>query len=191
MAIPRHLFSDGGYYHDYQGVGDTCALCNQTQEEIENQKRKPMTGYERAVEYLRSRGGGAALNALVEEGYEGDGVDYDKLIESFKKDDKAIDKLPKSLGDLQWHGRNAREKAPPYELMVIGRNLSEVKEALDYWDTRYTRHDSAQVPLDTMRELIGAAEQLLAWQPVCSLGSSGDLRQKRLRYAIDRFKGVS
>ena len=40
MAIPRHIFKDGGYYHDFQGIGDSCSLCNQTQEEIENQKRK-------------------------------------------------------------------------------------------------------------------------------------------------------
>lgn len=37
------------------------------------------------------------------------------------------------------------------------------------------------------QELIAAAEQLLAWQPNCSLGSSGDLRQRRLRAAIDNF----
>src|SRR5882724_12899129 len=37
------------------------------------------------------------------------------------------------------------------------------------------------------QELIAAAEQLLAWQPYCSKGSSGDLRQKRLRAAIDNL----
>src|SRR5882724_7804653 len=37
------------------------------------------------------------------------------------------------------------------------------------------------------QELIAAAEQLLAWQPHCSKGSSGDLRQKRLRAAIDNL----
>ena len=37
------------------------------------------------------------------------------------------------------------------------------------------------------QELIDAAEQLLAWQPHCSKGSSGDLRQKRLRAAIDNL----
>src|SRR5882724_13124863 len=37
------------------------------------------------------------------------------------------------------------------------------------------------------QELIAAAEQLLAWQPHCSKESSGDLRQKRLRAAIDNL----
>jgi hypothetical protein len=107
-----------------------------------------MTGYERAVEYLRNRGGGAALNALVEEGYEGDGVDYDKLLEEFKRNDKAITLLPEIIADLQWYGQNKNR-------------------------------------LSSLEELKAAAEQLLAWQPICSLGSSGDLRQKRLRKALD------
>ena len=80
---------------------------------------------------------------------------------------------------------------PEYDITVFGRNLSDVKKALDYWDTQYTRPDSAQVPLPALHELVDAAEQLLVWQPLCSLGSSGDLRQKRLRNAIRRFKGVS
>jgi hypothetical protein len=41
-----------------------------------------------------------------------------------------------------------------------------------------------------MREFIEAAESLLEWCPVCSEGSSGDLRQKRLREAIDKLRGV-
>ena len=36
-----------------------------------------------------------------------------------------------------------------------------------------------------LTELAGAVEQLLAWQPICSEGSSGDLRQKRVRAALD------
>lgn len=38
--------------------------------------------------------------------------------------------------------------------------------------------------LDQNQELIDAAKQLLNWQPICSQGSSGDLRQRRLRTAI-------
>jgi hypothetical protein len=38
--------------------------------------------------------------------------------------------------------------------------------------------------MSELKELIAAAESLLDWQPVCSLGSSGDLRQRRLRAAI-------
>ena len=104
MAIPRHIFKDGGYYHDFQGIGDSCSLCNQTQEEIENQKRKPMTGYELAVEYLTKRGGGATLNAIVEEGYEGDGVDYKALVDCWIAGEPAND----SERDL------ARETAQAY-----------------------------------------------------------------------------
>ncbi len=41
-----------------------------------------------------------------------------------------------------------------------------------------------------MSEFIEAAESLLEWVPVCSEGSSGDLRQKRLRAAIEQLRGV-
>lgn len=41
-----------------------------------------------------------------------------------------------------------------------------------------------------MREFIEAAESLLEWCPICSEGSSGDLRQKRLREAIAKLRGV-
>src|SRR5882724_3471040 len=41
--------------------------------------------------------------------------------------------------------------------------------------------------INLCKELIAAAEQLLTWQPYCSKGSSGDLRQKRLRAAIDNL----
>ena len=162
--------------------------CRECANDKQVAKERTTTGYERAVEYLRSRGGGAALSALVEEGYEGDGIDYDKLVERFKRSDKAVEDLPKHIKDLQFHGQVAQSQ-PSYELTVFGRDLSEIKKALDYWDSQ--RNNCAQVPLDTMRELLYAAERLLAWQPICSLGSSGDLRQKRLRKALDSLKGVS
>ena len=159
-----------------------------------------MTGYGRAVEYLIMRGGGAALNALIEEGYEGDGVDYDKLLEDFKRNDKAVEDLPKSLGDLQWHGQNKKEAdkcwchiqpKPEYELMVFGRNLSEIKKALDYWDEKKDYPYPIVVTQPTIRELIDAAEQLLEWLPVYPVEGPMCARQNRLRHALDRFKGVS
>ena len=42
-----------------------------------------------------------------------------------------------------------------------------------------------------LKELIAAAESLLAWQPHCSRGSSGDLRQTRLKAAIARVASVA
>ena len=49
------------------------------------------------------------------------------------------------------------------------------------------QREAQSLPAQTVNELVAAAEQLLAWQPQCSRGSSGDLRQKRLRAAIDNF----
>ena len=63
-----------------------------------------MTGYELAVEYLTKRGGGATLNAIVEEGYEGDGVDYKALVDCWIAGEPAND----SERDL------ARETAQAY-----------------------------------------------------------------------------
>ena len=37
----------------------------------------------KCIEWLRSQGGGAALNSIVEEGYDGDGVDYKSLYEGW------------------------------------------------------------------------------------------------------------
>ena len=41
-----------------------------------------------------------------------------------------------------------------------------------------------------MAEFIEAGEQLLAWCPICSEGSSGFKAQQKLRAAIERLRGV-
>jgi hypothetical protein len=128
---------------------------------------EPMTGYEKAVEYLRNHGGGAALNALVEEGYEGDGVDYDKLVGTWKKNDEAKQAFSTTvLKDLQFFGCAAITRQKTFQSTM-------------------QRLDKIEAYIQKTKELREAAEQLLAWQPICSLGSSGDLRQKRLRKALD------
>ena len=114
-------------------------------------------------------------DASCERNLPGRFVDYDKPCTCELKDDLA-EKL-------------AIDK-PEYELTVFGRNLSEIKKALDYWDEKKEYPYPIVVTQPTINELIDSAEQLLAWQPTCSLGSSGDLRQRRLRNALDRFKGV-
>lgn len=40
----------------------------------------------------------------------------------------------------------------------------------------------------SVKELIETAEKLLEWMPICSTGISGDIRQRNLRAAIDKFK---
>lgn len=42
-------------------------------------------------------------------------------------------------------------------------------------------------PTFDVAELASAAQQLLDWQPICSAGSSGDLRQQRLRKALEDY----
>lgn len=53
-----------------------------------------MTGYERAVEYARKHDSRALWCALVEEGYEGDGVDYNKLVDGWEKEESTPPSRP-------------------------------------------------------------------------------------------------
>lgn len=54
--------------------------------------------------------------------------------------------------------------------------------------TKYVPYFFPHPPaIERLQELIDAATALLAWQPICSLGSSGDLRQKRLRKALENL----
>lgn len=46
-----------------------------------------MNGYERAVAYAERRGSWALLTALREEGHEGDGCDYNKMVDEWEKEE--------------------------------------------------------------------------------------------------------
>jgi hypothetical protein len=50
--------------------------------------------------------------------------------------------------------------------------------------------DALKEMYGSMGEFIEAAEQLLDWVPVCSVGSSGFLAQQKLRDAINKLRGV-
>ena len=52
---------------------------------------------------------------------------------------------------------------------------------------RRDSNGNVRVSMIQLTELFDAASQLLAWQPCCSLGSSDDLRQKRLKKAIEEM----
>ena len=138
-----------------------------------------MAGYDRAVKWLREHGGGAALNTIVEEGYEGDGVNYNALVDTWESQEKSSkeEKTTMALHPGETGVCSAHGTYDEY----CGQCADNARKAL--W-----KPTCAQVPLAVLHELVDAAEQLLAWQPICSLGSSGDLRQKRLRKALEAMQ---
>jgi len=46
-----------------------------------------MTGYERAVEYAKKHSSWSLLTALIEEGYEGDGCDYNAMVDKWESEE--------------------------------------------------------------------------------------------------------
>jgi hypothetical protein len=51
-----------------------------------DKEAKKKTGYERAVEWARKHNSHALLCALSEEGYEGDGCDYNSMVDGWEKE---------------------------------------------------------------------------------------------------------
>ena len=50
---------------------------------------------------------------------------------------------------------------------------------------------SRDLRTEQIQELLAAAQELLDWVPICSEGSSGDLRQKRLKRACKAIERES
>lgn len=63
-----------------------------------------------------------------------------------------------------------------------------ILKCLEYLDRKQS--DEVRQVYVNLAEFIEAAEKLLEWCPICSEGSSGDIRQQRLREAIARLRGA-